>query len=71
MPTSYVKLRDTDTPIAVSADENPQEGQHIGNYDGTLVFKRGDQEIGHFLRVQVVAWWRDTTLDDLNGRTQT
>ena len=57
MPTYWVKLRDTEQPVRITADENPEEGRHIGDYDGTLVFKRGDQEVGHFLRSRVIAWW--------------
>ena len=60
MPTYYVKLKDTEQPIEVKGDDNPDQGGYIGpHYDGTLVLKRGDHEVAHFLRANVVAWWRE------------
>ena len=58
MPIYCVKLRNTERIVVLTADENPEEGRDIGPHDGTLAFTRGDQEVGHFLRSQVIAWWQ-------------
>ena len=64
MPTYYVKLRTAAQPVQVRADANPEDGNFIGpTRSGTLVFKQGDREVGHFARAEVEAWWIDEDED--------
>ena len=64
MPTYYVKLRDTEQPIQVEADEDPENGELNPYVSSTIVFKRGGRAIGRFQISQVIGWWSSEDEDN-------